>query len=579
MSEAKIRYNGGYTGTAWLIHEQFAITAAHCVAVIGTRVDLLFENPVTNVHEEIVGATVVERDAVNDGALLRLDAARAGAPILQPVRLHDRLRPNWRARGFPSLGQGAIGIFEANGGTGGLTTLAQDGNPRAIQLNLAFGALAPVERYDVVTNAPLHALAGMSGSAVTIAGGAGDGRVIGLIRCSIPQFPQDIVYATPLSVFWPVFAPHFGNPPMLALDRQAGRIIPDPVHPGGVLSSIDDDLVGLAWGDPPKVTDLYIDFTWDGAAGFREAIIRLALHQPGILRLHVRDHTVWAGNFRQAARQWMALEAFDHEGLHVPCIPWTQAPADEVVAFPGAAAVGRAVHFACDRWILAKLHEHLNRLFVSASPRDLSFQLDLAPDVCAEMEATWRIWHPRLVADGQLLHHFLALLLTQHGDFDSGTMPCPGAGPRTLMDCVIRGAVFGLAVAPFLPTAFHPKFPQPGNVNANALNGHVCGIRGLQSTKLERALRNHAWRTHIVVLRQLEQVPEQWQVSSESFATRSAARRTALNLVAPTALVIACDEPLCNALAAGAAATRDYFTIRMNELRQAQEEYANNATP
>lgn len=579
MSEAKIRITGQIKGTAWLVHEQHAITAAHCVGAVGSALELLFEDPATHVYDVLMAAVVQERDAKNDGALLKLQSPKNGTPVLQPSQLHGNFRPRWLARGFPSLAESAVQVVEARGITGGITALVQAGNPHVIQLNLEHASTTPEERIDPVSGQRVHALAGMSGAAVKIAAGPGEGRVIGMVRCSIPLLPQDIIYATPIDQLWPLFAPHIGNPPLQALGRQSGQIVPDPVNPGGVLSSIDADLVNLAWGDSGTITDIYVDYTWDGAEGLRAAVIRLVLHQPKIFRLHVREPALWTMHIRKAAKQWMVLESFQHELLPNQCIALTHAPSDNISTFPNNVVTGQAIQQTCDLWVLAKLNEHLGMLFVAANPRDFSPQFDIAPDVRTEMETTWQLWHPKLAGDPALLHHFLTLLLTEHGDFDATGMPCPGAGPLTLMDCIIRGATFGLAVAPFLPAAFHPKWPHPGNIGADTTHGHVCGIRGLQSTKLEKALRGHAWRTHVVVLRQLDQLPEQWRISSSSFETRSATRRTALNQVAPAALVIPCDEELCDALATNVAAIRALLAARMQELQQAQEEYANNATP
>jgi hypothetical protein len=573
MSEAKIKINGQITGTAWLIGQHLAITAAHCVTAVGTEVSLLFKNCTNGAYDVLVAAKVCVRNATMDGALLKLEAS-PGKPALAASKLAPSSHPNWFAQGFPALTEGQVQLFEANGVVGATTTLVRNDNPTVIQLNLNHAAFAPEEKFDAMTGARVHALAGMSGSAVRIRGGPSDGRVIGIIRCSVPVMPQDVIYATPIEALWTDFSPHLGDVTLHEWRRTAGSVRNNPAA-GNVISNVDEELVAAAWKDN-VVKDITVDLPWDSAGLLIPAILRLTLHQPGIARLHVRNPVAWNERLRRYGDSWIALERFNPNERTNPAIECALPNTDIGTIYPTVAAVAAAIHSACDRFVLDFLDERLVAMFEAQQPGDYS-GFPIAADVLKHMAETWATWRAQLRSDSALLHHFLALMLTHQGSHDCTAEPSPGAGPLTMKECLLPATIFSLAIAPFLPNALIPKYPQPGNIGQNQTTGHSCGILAVKRQRLDSELRGHQWPTQVVLLQQLQYLPAEWQAATGTLISNGRSPRPTLSRPAPSALIVTCDEDTRLAIRTSVQAVRNHLAGRDAQQIQIRQEYAASA--
>lgn len=577
MSEAKIRIDGRITGTAWLVHSQHAITAAHCVNAQGSAVELLFANPTTSVYDVPVAATVLVREAILDGALLQLNVPLADYPVLRVICPPVVQRLNWKAQGFPTIAESSVTLFEANGTIGVTAALVQEGNPRVIQLNLNNASSASEERFDVETGAKVHALVGMSGSAVRIHGGAEDGQVIGIIRCSNQTMPLDIIYATPIDVLWPVFEPHLVGVTMSNRIRNGG-VVRGGHSPGSIISNIDEEFVVAAWKDA-TIEQITVDLPWSAACPLIPAILRLVLHQPAISRLHVRNSEAWRGRFLKYAATWITLERFNPTERANPTTELTGTSAEFGDSFNNAAETAETIHFACDRFVLDYVDRRLEAMFEAQDLEPYS-GISIAEDVLQQMAITWRAnWLPQLRADNLLLHHYLALTVTHQGGHDCIVEQPPGAGPLTMELCIFPATIFSLAIAPFLPDPLIPKGLQPGNLGQDAFTGHSCGIHAVKSRPLDTELRNHGWSTQLVLLPRLQYNPPTWQAARENLLSGASQPRPTLSRPAPSTQIITCDEETRNAISTSVAAVQNHLASRHADQIRREEEYAMKSAP
>ena len=192
MSIAKVIINSMPKGTAWLIHSQHVVTAAHCVGAEGSTATIQFFNLANNSFDAEVEATVVSRNLLLDAALLRLSEPRADLVPLSVSKFGTaNSHPNWNGTGFPAAGEGLVGIFGFNGTVAMMrTTIIRNGaTAPAIQLTCVQGVNHFTSQQLVDEEGiPIHALAGISGSAVCLPDRAE--RVLGIVRCSMAALGQ-----------------------------------------------------------------------------------------------------------------------------------------------------------------------------------------------------------------------------------------------------------------------------------------------------------------------------------------------------------------------------------------------------
>jgi len=382
------------------------------------------------------------------------------------------------------------------------------------------------------------------------------------------------IYATPIEAVWAEFAPHLPGIALHQWSRTGGSIHHDAAR-GLVISNIDEDLITAAWKDD-VVKDITVDLPWDASSPLVSAVLRVVLHQPGIARLHVRSPVAWNERLRRYADSWIALERFNPNERANPGIDCAHASADTGTTYPTVAAVAEAIHAACDKFVLEQLHERLSAMFEAQHPADYA-GFPIAPDVLTHMAATWASWRAQFQADPALLHHFFALMLTHQGAHDSAVDPSPGAGPLTFRDCLFPATIFALAVAPFLPTAFTPKRPQPGNIGQDQATGHACGIAAIKRQRLDSELRGHQWVTQVVLLQQLDYMPEAFQAATGNLLSSGRAPRPTLSRTAPSALIITCDEDTRVAIGTGVQAMRTHLAGRQAQQIKIQQDYAASA--
>lgn len=573
MTEAKIRVEGIIKGTCWLVDSQHVITAAHCVGDLGTSVELLFLNQKTRSRDIVVNAAVVVTDKDADGALLRLERKLDELELPRIVSSQSDSIIQWTARGFPSVAEDCVDVVEVQGTAKGTTFLKLQGRPQAIQLNLSHGSISPEERYDESGN-KLHALGGLSGSAVCIREGPEKGSVVAIVRCSFPGMPQDFVYATPLDSIWSKFSEYLPDTKLHQWNRTTGGIrMGDDGRT--VLSSIDPELVFSAWSEN-TVKEITVDMDYEGDSPLIDAVLRVVLHQPGISHLHVRNYRAWNHRLRRHAEDWIGLAQFSPDTAHYPAEELLGGYRGFSLEFADAASAAMAIHEACDRFVLSSIRDFLSLLFEAENPRDYA-TFHIAPDVLGEMKRTWKEWRKQLESDASLLHHFLAQTLTHNSEYNSTVSASPGAGPLTLTECILPAVIFGLAIAPFFPQALIPAGMPPGNLGFQMITGHSCGIQAVRRESLDLVLRDHQWNTQIVLLKHLQYLPPELQIATGTLISQADAPRPTLTRPAPSAVIITCDRETRKAIGLGVPQLKAHLDLRQQEQNRRELNYVARA--
>ncbi|MGZ0710066.1 ABC-three component system protein [Coraliomargarita sp. W4R53] len=354
-------------------------------------------------------------------------------------------------------------------------------------------------------------------------------------------------------------------------------IIREGEDAGSIISNIDQQLIMAAWTSN-TVKEIIVDLPWNRNDPLITAVLRIALHQNEGSRLKVRNASAWNERIHKYADTWIALEQFNPTEKSNISIELQTAAVGTGNPYSSSNELARSIHSLCDLFILNVLNNRLDIIFEATNPRD-HIGFHIADDVKDEMIKTWDNWNASLEKDPELLHHFLALMLTENGAHDITKGYCPGAGPLTIEDCILPATVFSLAITPFLPNAMGPKHPLPGNLSSTNSSGHSCGINAVKRTRLDSALKQHQWSTDLVLLQHVRQSPMTWQISTDPLTNSSQSPRPSLTSPSPAGALITRDEETEAAIGKNIQELTDHLSRRDRAHTLKKNNYVSNATP
>jgi len=181
-SIAKVLIDNQFSGTAWLINLQFAITAEHCVRHKTQNITLEFNDGLS------ISVQVIVTDKLLDVALLKLNKADLSLHRLEISKppLFSSGSDSWKAHGYPAVLNDRFSTGISIGGKVRNFKVEFDNSP-AIQLVCDEGV------NEIDFDDPY--LQGISGAPVIL---EEDKKVVGMIRYAPPEFGEKIIIATPI---------------------------------------------------------------------------------------------------------------------------------------------------------------------------------------------------------------------------------------------------------------------------------------------------------------------------------------------------------------------------------------------
>ncbi|XHR31036.1 MAG: ABC-three component system protein [Chthoniobacteraceae bacterium] len=559
-----LRVNGEWTGTAWIVAPGFAITARHCVSNASNAIRLIF-------GAMQCAAIVTDIDEQLDVALLSLEI---GALHPMPLKLLACPRenvypqPDWIAHGFPgALSDAELGVAL----TGKITLFRASYNGGvAMQLNC--------EEAGNVPNFQAATFGGMSGAPVVV--NLGNEKVVAMIFEAPPVAGEHIIYATPADAIVHRFAAHLGGISIESWDglRGIATIIRDA---GGIgfTTNIDNAFVRAAWTG--NLAGAWCNGRSDESPQFVSALARLLIHSPGLqaTKLDLSGAQAWAVVVKAAARRWVPTRGFQADSLSHRYV-WRELTVDAQpsggVRFPDLDTLAAAIHGYCDRWVLDALRGRVDEFFAADNTQTI-INYSIADDIREVMTPLWHSWRIRLESNPAVLHHFLALLLTAHGNHDF-TRACAGAGPLTMENCLFRPLVFSLAVCSCMRAEIAGlKYPQPGNFGNEELPGHACGIEILDGKLFQVSLSAHRWATPIVIFPNCSSSISELRAGQKRFRERKSEPTVSIRDDLPREVVFSADSALLTAMEMGRYELVAEVQARCNELSCAQQMYVEKA--
>ena len=554
---------GMLLGTAWMVAPRRAFTAWHCME------DVLADDPNTTLQIEFPGhgaitAVLLESRPPLDAALLSLDAA--GPPplalVARPHGLHEPSHVSWNSHGYPAT------LPELNVGTsaGGIVERfhSQDGNRPTLQLS---------NRVLVnMVSANARILPGISGGPVALDSQVD--RIVGMICRSPPITSEQMVLATPIEIVLEAFRAFL---PDAVLDEWSDGTLRlfvsiDPAT-RRVRTNISAATIREAWRERGQVAEVACDARRHEAAVLADALLRVVLHAPRVDILSVVGPEGWSARFNHLRQQWLPLLPTNLTGIMITCQHHHYAAQyHSGTVYPDPAVAASEIQKVCDNWVLEELHEKLDIVFGSGTPeRYTTFRI--AADVLSEMARTWEQWRPLLTAQPDLLHHFLALMVTLNSRHDCAAEASAGAGPRTFLPCLLPTLAFSLAVSPVLHMPLSPKHPHPGNLGIQGVDGHACGVEANNEVRINNSLTIRDWPTNVVLLPNFSRRADEWEADNARLDRMPGESRPTVVVAPPRWLLLPGDAELYEAIATSVPALRACVSARETLLIEAQDRY------
>lgn len=252
------------------------------------------------------------------------------------------------------------------------------------------------------------------------------------------------------------------------------------------------------WGSG-RPFEVYAELSAADAGTLVAAIARIGAHIPNFV-IYARDVQGWRG----AMSRLCAARELPGPDLATLCIvnDWAEPPALPVQISTAASALAENIHFALDEEMLRQLHGALHEILGPAAV-EMGWPIEVA--LRDRLWAQWEIWDGVLRADGAIRRRFLLLLATEQDHADLRSPLFVRVGPKILKPFLTKPALFGLAFAVCSGHALTPSGRAPGNVVAEGITGHACGVGWIGGRELSasRATRQQ-WSSGVVLLAQLK---------------------------------------------------------------------------
>jgi hypothetical protein len=295
-------------------------------------------------------------------------------------------------------------------------------------------------------------------------------------------------------------------PPPMHVQRQLQQHLPTILRAqadaAGVRWSgaLAPEGVGEVWDTDGNTAEVLVPGPPAGLAEVAPAIVRLVLHaNRASLVGNPGDWKVFSDPLTSASAHAKHLASL---AIRPGPAGGTQNPRSGT-----AAEIAGALNLAMDRWVLEAVHVTLQIYTVSGRDPGHAIGFAAAADLRLRMGEIWDVWRGQFLADSGLLDRFLRLTICAEDDDARQDEARVLVGPHKLPH-ITRAIAAALAIAAAWPNTT-PKGQRPGNLSrATAAgapwHGHTCAADLISREPTAIAATNYMWRTHFVVLSQLD---------------------------------------------------------------------------
>ena len=217
------------------------------------------------------------------------------------------------------------------------------------------------------------------------------------------------------------------------------------------------------------------------------------------------------------------------------------------------------VHAALDSEMLRQLRDALHDIL---GPAAVEMGWPIEPALKGRLWAQWELWHAGLLADATTRRRFLLLLATEQDYAELREILLVRLGPKILRPFLTKPALFGLTFAICSGHALEPSGGPPGNVAAQGITGHACGVGWIGGRDLGASCATrHAWTTGVVLLAQLKDAFQLVEGEMRFDRAMDDPPKVGTISLGEEPLVIGADEMFVTALEAGEQSVQDYLEL------------------
>ncbi len=550
---ARLMAGTNHQGSAWLICEEYALTALHCVqsddGVARDELSLMF--PGQAVH---VAVDIVEAAKSIDVALLRLktpipddhdlviNLSRGSVALMDELAIH----------GHPSAS-----AFSSPEGITVFCTVTDPAHPY-IGTKGALSLMTVAMRSDTTTpgtsgGQKTSGLKGASGGVVARKAWGDSESAIGLLIEDSQN--GDTLHAVPISAIAKCF------PQVQAalersshVDTRSPRILLRVTESGRIQwsGSLTPSEVSQLWDiNPMKQGQLRMSIS----AKLRElgpaddALLRLSAYA-NLRSLRIPDGDAWAIGLKKLEdfhRQPDTPIQFD-TGVEEESCPasWKEFSKEELA---------NLIHATLDCKILEWLSDELYECL----------KYDKATEIGEKIEANlknlmwiqWSKWRESLRTDAALLQHFLSRVFDVNANAHVTQSNFASIGfCKSVRQELLRATLFGLALdAAGVPTT--PRSRDIGNLDVAELSGHACGISKRDQQDLRRFAKSVEWKSDVVFLPYLPMSLLHLYERSTPMTRADGTEDHSFTQVLPIALTA--EDEFLDALKGGAQRVKDFY--------------------
>lgn len=275
------------------------------------------------------------------------------------------------------------------------------------------------------------------------------------------------------------------------------------IQPNGAVLRWSGDLapegVGELWDAGANAVDVLVPGPPGPLGPVAAALVRLALHanrativgDPSDWRTYSDPLTSASAHAEHLSS--LAIRAGPVGGTHNP----------QQVAAGDLAAI---LHLTLDRWMLGAAHNVIQNYVATGRDPGHVVGFAAAADLRQRMGQIWDIWRAQFLADNVLLDRFLRLTICAEDDDARQDEAKVLVGPRKF-PLIARAIAAALAIAAAWPDTM-PRAQRPGNLSrsfaaGDPWQGHTCAADLIGREPAAIAATSYMWRTHFVVLSQL----------------------------------------------------------------------------